>query len=299
MSQTISPSARRPYGLARTCRVLEHPRSTVYARRARQAHPAPPAKRGPKTGWSDAALTERIRQVLARSPFVGEGYRKVWARLRQPDQPDPVRTSKARVLRLMRAAHLLAPTCAGTPRGPKAHDRTIIPEAPDIMWGTDATSCLTGEGQATIFFAVDHFTAECVGIHATRRGTRFEALEPLRQGVRARFNTYTAGAATGLALRHDHGSQFTSDHYQTELTFLGITSSPAFVREPEGNGCAERFVRTLKEQVLWLRPFATVEALRLALLAFQERYNTHWLIERHAYRTPATVRTTFAVSLVA
>jgi hypothetical protein len=40
-----------------------------------------------------------------------------------------------------------------------------------------------------------------------------------------------------------------SDLFQAELRFLGITSSPAFVREPEGNGCAERFIRTLKEQV--------------------------------------------------
>ena len=161
------------------------------ARRSTPPAPAaggrcPPGKRGPKTAWTDAELTERIRQVLAASPFVGEGYRKVWARLRPP-RVEPVRTSKARVLRLMRAAGLLAPTRVGTPHGPKAHDGTIIPEAPDVMWGTDATGCLTGEGHATIFFAVDHFTAECVGIHAARRGTRFEALEPLRQGVRTHF----------------------------------------------------------------------------------------------------------------
>jgi putative transposase len=36
---------------------------------------------------------------------------------------------------------------------------------------------------------------------------------------------------------------------QEELTFVGIASSPAFVREPEGNGCAERFSRTLKEHL--------------------------------------------------
>jgi transposase InsO family protein len=293
VSRTVSPSAGRPYGLARTCRTLELPRSTVYAARARRRRPGLPRQRGPKTAWTDAALTERIRQVLADSPFVGEGYRKVWARLRTAGV-EPVRTSKGRVLRLMRAAGLLAPTRVGTPRGPKAHDGTIIPAAPDIMWGTDATGCLTGEGHATIFFAVDHFTAECVGIHAARRGTRFEALEPLRQGVRACFGAYAEAAATGLSLRHDHGSQFLSDLYQGELRFLGIASSPAFVREPEGNGCAERFVRTLKEQLLWLQPFVTVEALRLALLAFKDRYNSGWLIERHGHRSPASVRATFS-----
>jgi len=55
-----------------------------------------------------------------------------------------------------------------------------------------------------------------------------------------------------------------SADYQSELRFLGIESSPAFVREPEGNGVSERFIRTLKEQLLWVRYFATVEELRLA-----------------------------------
>jgi putative transposase len=290
VSRATSPSVGRCYGLARACRVLEIPRSTVYAARARTLAPTPPRKRGPKTAWTDAELTEQIRTILARSPFLGEGYRKVWARLRLAG----TRTSKARVLRLMREAGLLAPTRAGQPHGPKAHDGTIIPERPDAMWGTDATAAWTDEGAATIFLAVDHFTAECVGIHAARRGTRFEALEPLRQGVRAHFGAYRAEIAAGLALRHDHGSPFMSDLFQTELRFLGIASSPAFVREPEGNGCAERFIRTLKEQLLWIERFATIEDLRLALLAFQDRYNREWLIERHGHRTPAAVRADFA-----
>src|SRR5919205_457017 len=62
----------------------------------------------------------------------------------------------------MREAGLLAPTRLGHAHGPAAHDGTIIPDRPDAMWGTDATAGLTGEGRATIFVAVDHFTAECV-----------------------------------------------------------------------------------------------------------------------------------------
>ena len=49
-----------------------------------------------------------------------------------------------------------------------------------------------------------------------------------------------------------------SDTFQEELRFLGITSSAAF-RAPEGKGCAERFIRTLKENPLWVRHFHTVE----------------------------------------
>lgn len=288
MSQTVSPSAHRPYGLARVCRVWQVARSTVYAAQARQVGPPrPPQRRGPKPRWSDPELLGEIRAVLAAAPFVGEGHRKVWARLRWQG----VRTSKARVLRLMREAHLLAPTRAGRPRGPQAHDGTIVTDRPDQMWGMDATSCLTRrEGTATIFVAVDHYAAECVGIHAARPGTRFEALEPLRQGVRASFGGYAEGIAQGLAARHDHGSQYVSDVFQAELRFLGIEPSPAFVRAPEGNGVAERFIRTLKEQLLWVRGFDTVEELRQALLEFKDRYNRAWLCERHGYQTPVAMR---------
>ena len=66
-------------------------------------------------------------------------------------------------------------------------------------------------------------------------GDRFEALEPLRQGIREHFGGYEQNVALGLSLRHDHGSQYTSRDFQSELKFLGIRSSPSFVREPECN----------------------------------------------------------------
>jgi transposase InsO family protein len=72
--------------------------------------------------------------------------------------------------------------------------------------------------------------------------------------------------------------------------FLGIASSPAFAREPEGNGCVERFIRTLKENLLWVRRFDTIEELRQALQAFKDTYNRTWIVERHAYQTPAPDR---------
>ena len=59
------------------------------------------------------------------------------------------------------------------------------------------------------------------------------------------------------------------------------------MREPEGNGCAERFIRVLKESLLWVRRFATVEELRLALQAFKGLFNQTWIIERHGHKTPA------------
>jgi putative transposase len=285
MSRTISPSSRKPYGLALVCRVWAASRATVYRHRI-PPWAGSPRRPGPVGSMPDAALLQAIRAILAASPFHGEGHRKVWARLRVVG----VRTAKRRVLRLMRENDLLAPSRVGSPRGPRSHDSTIIPQTVDTMWGTDLTTTITGEGQAAIFIAIDHCSAECVGIHAASRATRFEALEPIRQGVRQHFGGFAKNIARGLAVRHDHGSQYMSHAFQKELAFLGVESSPAFVRAPEGNGCAERFIRTLKENLLWLQTFDTIEQLRQALLAFREAYNATWLIERHRFLTPAAFR---------
>jgi putative transposase len=285
MSLVASPSTGQTYGVLRVTRVWGASRATVY--RHRRCDESGPRRRpGPVGPMPDEALVEEIRALLAASPFHGEGYRKIWARLRFAG----VRSSKRRVLRLTREHGLQAPGRVGRPHGPKAHDGTIRTERVDEMWGTDLTSTMTGEGQASIFVTVDHASSECLGIHAARRATRFEALEPLRQGVRACFGAFAEGIASGLELRHDHGSQFVADDYQGELDFLGIASSPAFVREPEGNGCVERFIRTLKENLLWVRRFATIEDLRQALHAFKDIYNRTWIVERHCYQTPAAVR---------
>ena len=285
MSRTVSPSSGRPYGLARVCRVWRASRATVY-RHLLHPRPEPPRRPGPVGPMPDAALVEAIRAVLTASPFHGEGHRKVWARLRVTG----LRTSKRRVLRLMRENNLLAPSRVGAPRGPRTHDGTIIPETVDTMWGTDLTTTITGEGQVAVFVAVDHCSAECVGIHAARRATRFEALEPIRQGVRRCFGGFRPGDRARALGAARSWIQYMSDAFQKELAFLGIESSPAFVRAPEGNGCAERFIRTLKENLLWVRTFDTVEELRQALLVFRETYNTTWLIERHGFQTPAAVR---------
>jgi putative transposase len=81
-----------------------------------------------------------------------------------------------------------------------------------------------------------------------------------------------------------------SQVFQNALAFLGIESSPACGREPQGNGCAERFVRTLKENLLRIKTFETVEELRVALLEFKKSSNETWLIGRHGYYTPTQVR---------
>ena len=220
----------------------------IYERKQKvENHEAERLKRGRRPIISDEKAIKAIKEVLnGEDNFFGEGYRKVWARLKL----EGYIIDKERVRRLMRLNGLSAPTREGNPRGPKVHDGTIIPISANLMWGTDATSTwTTEEGQVIIFTAVDHFVGDCVGIHAAKSGNRFEALEPLRQAFPRCIGSYAENSAQGLVMRHDHGSQYISGDFQKELSFLGIISSPSFVRESEGNGMIERFFRKLKEQL--------------------------------------------------
>ena len=293
MSRTVSPSSKKPYGVARVVRLWDLARSSFYAARHRERHPRETQKRGPKV-FSDAELVTAIRQLLEEAVFSGEGYRKIWARLRQQG----IRTSKGRVLQLLRENQLLSPARQPEPVRSHPHEGTIIAERPNQMWGTDATTTVTGaEGTVTVFAAIDHCTAECVGIHVVKKATRFEALEPIRQRIKEQFGAFSGDIAAGLWLRHDHGSVYMSEDFQNEIRFLGIEPSPAFVRQPEGNGCIERFFRTLKEQLLWIRHFRDLDELPEALIEFRPRYNQQWILQRLHYRTPIQARHDFTLEL--
>jgi transposase InsO family protein len=85
-------------------------------------------------------------------------------------------------------------------------------------------------------------------------------------------------------------TQYIADAWITEVKWLGMTISPSYVGEPECNGVMERFIRTLREQCLYLHQFASLAEAREVIGAFIRRYNTEWLIERLDYRTPAAAR---------
>ena len=173
MSAATSPGTGLAYGLRRVCAAWGMARSSFYAMTSGQHAEQPPAKRrGPKPAISDQALLVAIEADLEASPWEGEGYRKVWARLRVCRD---IRVARKRVLRLMRENNLLSPHRCRR-RGGNPHDGEIITHAPNLMWGTDGVRVFTvDDGWGWIFTAVEHWNAECVGWHVCKRGDRFAA----------------------------------------------------------------------------------------------------------------------------
>ena len=286
MSAATSPGTGLAYGLQRVCAAWGFARSSFYAMKSRQQATAerPPAKRrGPKPSISDEALLVAIEADLEASPWEGEGHRKVWARLRVCRG---IRVSRKRVLRVMRENNLLSPHRCRR-RGGNPHVGEIITHAPNLMWGTDGVRVFTvDDGWGWIFTAIEHWNAECVGWHVCKRGDRFAALQPISMGLARLYASTSAGAARGLALRMDHGSQYLSDHFTNQIKFWGIQPSYAFVEQPQTNGVAERFNRTLKEQIIHGRIYRNIAELRNAVRGFVEQYNAQWIVEKNGYLSP-------------
>ena len=162
MSEATSAVTGRRYGIQRVCQAWERSRSALYARRtcAQQRRLGRvPARRGPRPMHSDAQLLTAIRADLARSPFQGEGHRKVHARLRILDR---IRVARTRVLRVMRAHGLLSPP-------PRASGRREGPRRDDHHPGAE---CAVGDRRRA-------------GVHPGRRvGLDLRGGRPLECGVR-------------------------------------------------------------------------------------------------------------------
>src|SRR3954452_8407906 len=105
----------------------------------------------------DPALLAALRREIAESPFVGEGHKKLTARLRLRG----VCTSRKRVLRLMREHGLLAPTRTVRRRSRRLHDGRITTDTPDELWATDPTeACTRSRRRCAVCAIVDHCTGE-------------------------------------------------------------------------------------------------------------------------------------------
>ncbi|MGH7119663.1 MAG: IS3 family transposase [Acetobacteraceae bacterium] len=155
-----------------------------------------------ESALSDADLLIAIRADLARSRWHGEGYRKVWARLRVLNG---IRVSRTRVLQLMRETHLLSPHRRST-RAAHEHAGRIVTDAPNVMWSTDATlTDAVRDEKFWLFGVAGHWETEALDWNVSKRGDRCAAAGSIAVAVKRIFGHRSASAARGVALRHDRG----------------------------------------------------------------------------------------------
>ena len=121
-----------------------------------------------------------------------------------------------------------------------------MPDGVRVFTLDDAWGCFT---------AVEHWNAECVGWHVPARlGAGLRRSSPIAQGLRRIYGALDADSARGLALT-ERPRQRTCPTTFSARSGRGIRPSSGFVEEPETNGVAERWNRTLKEQAIHGRIF--------------------------------------------
>jgi len=74
------------------------------------------------------------------------------------------------------------------------------------------------------------------------------------------------------------------------VRYWGVEASYAFIEQPQTNGVAERFFKTLKEQIVYGRIYRTVAELREAVETFVDLYNEQWLPEKNGFLSPSATR---------
>jgi putative transposase len=228
----------------------------------------------------DEELLPRIRALKAEHPFWG--YRRIWAYRRFVEQ---LPVNKKRIWRLMRAHHLLVPPNLRLQAKRTPQRSTPTPTKPNAWWGIDMTKVLVeGVGWVYIVIVLDGYTKAVVGHYAGLRCTAIHWLEALDMAVSGQFPQ--GGRGQGVSLMSDNGCQPTSTAFMQACATLEIHQAFTSYNNPKGNADTERFMRTFKEECLWLQEWTCPIELIRTLKDGLAHDNDHYLHSALGYQSP-------------
>lgn len=266
------------------CDVFGISRAAYYSARKPRAEPD---RRRPRTTtaprWSSAAeLEPRIREIVAAHP--AWGVRKVWAVLRREGR----RVSHRRVWALMKGMGLTL-AADGRRAERRAYGNVVVADS-NRRWATDLTTAWTKEdGVVAIVPLIDCGDRVVLALEATKRQDAPAVLAPVEHALLAAFG-HASAVPPGLELRTDHGPQYTGSDCDALCRAWRVDHTLAPVGRPTGNSVVERFIRTLKEEVVWLRDWTSLDELRRALAEWLPVYNERRPHQALGWQTPAERR---------
>lgn len=241
-------------------------------------------RRERKGGVSAEHLRTRIEALVAEYPAWGS--RKIWAMLKR----EGLRVGARRVWATMRALGLcLPPAREREPLLPRG--KVVVPE-PNRRFGTDLTTVYTRkDGLVAIVPVIDCGCRSLLALSATKAQDSRSVLAPVRQALVRAFGSL-GQVPDGLELRTDHGPQYTGADCKALCDTWGLDHTFAPVGRPTGNAVTERFIRTLKEELIWLRDWDSLHELQEALDVYRKHYNALRPHQALGYLTPDEHRRT-------
>lgn len=232
-----------------------------------------------KVALRNKTVLERIREIKAEHPFWG--YRRVWAHLKFIDG---LCVNRKRILRLMREASLLVKPNMKLKAKRETRPKPR-PTRPNQWWGIDMTKAMVGGyGWVYIVIVLDWYTKKVIGYDCGERSKSIDWLNALHMAVNRQFPEGVRDK--GVNLMSDNGSQPTSIVFMEACSALGISQAFTSYNNPKGNADTERMMRTIKEELLWLREWTSAEELKEALKNWFEEYNSGYLHSTLGYKTP-------------
>lgn len=235
-----------------------------------------------KPSWSSSEeVLAGIRAVIAESP--AWGVRKVWATLRRRG----LKVSRKRVYALMREHDLVL--AKDREPGEVTRGHVSVPE-PNRRLATDLTRVWTRkDGWVPVTLAIDCGCRSVLSLDVCDDETSPSVLACVHQALAYAFGS-PEGVANGMELRSDHGPQYTGVDCEDLAKEWNINHTFAPVGRPTGNAVVERVIRTMKEEVVWLRDWDSADELRDALETWMHKYNTERPHMALGYLTPQEYR---------
>lgn len=269
---------RSEYPIAVLCRVLGVSRSGFYAQ----------AKR-------PASITAARRETLAahvlevHAEMKGRyGSPRLTAELNERGIPCCVNTvakvMKAQGVRAKSVRRFVRTTDSNhrLPVAENVLDRDFSPTRPNAAWAMDITYIPTLEGWLFLALVVDLFSRRIVGWAMAATMTSRLVVDALEMAVRQR------GAAAGLVAHSDRGSQYASDHYQSELRRHGMVGSMSGVGQCWDNAVVESTFGSLKRELVHHERYTTRDEAKASVFEYVEVFYNR--VRRHStlgYVSPA------------
>jgi transposase InsO family protein len=288
LSQVAQETPRGARAVQRLSAALGVSRATYY--RQRRAGPAPTPANEPK-------VRQAINQIALEMPTYG--HRPMTAELERRGLP----TGRDRVLRYMREAHLLCrPRRAFVATTDSHHEQMIFPNLardlvvtqPDQLWVADITYIRLPREFVYLSILLDAFSRRVIGWALERHLMTELALSALQMALSTRQ------FKPGLMHHSDRGKQYAAAQYVSLLVKNQIRISMSRTGNPYDNAKAERFMRTVKYEEVYLADYQSLTEARASIRRFiEEVYNRKRLHSALGYRPPAEFELLFSQPLLA
>lgn len=132
----------------------------------------------------------------------------------------------------------------------------------------------------------DRFVLAC---QVMKSQESWSVLVPTEAALRHEFKQPSC-VPDGLEWRTDHGPQFIGGDSELLVRRWGIDHTLAPVGRPTGNAITERFILTLKTELLWARDWDSLAEVERAIAEWLPRYNHERPHQALGWRTPAEQR---------